>query len=483
MDDGGDVIRGDRYTGGPARDFLSSLDDDERLFEADIAVDRAHVIMLAEQGIIAHDQASAILEALAAIEAAGHGALPQAEDVHEAIESAVIDRVGEPGGAMHTARSRNDEVATCIRYRLRTDLIKATDAVIALRGALLECAADSVETVMPGFTHQQPAQPTTVAHWACSYVGALERDTARLFDAYERVNESPLGGAAFAGTTFPIDRERTASLLGFDGLVENAMDASSSRDFLLESTAAMSGVASTLSSLSTDLMLFATLGYLELDDDYASTSSIMPQKKNPDTLELVRACTGDVYGAHQALMTVLKGLPRAYNRDLQRATPHAWRAVDATVQAATVVTGAIATGGWNDQTLADGAGSGFTTATDLADLLVEGGVPFRTAHRAVARAAEMFDDATPSELVDAVLEGIGGSPSEFDTDAAIRRIESPMESVRARDSIGGPAPGVITTYIDTAASRVTDDGARIDRRRAALDAAADRLASEVNRYA
>ena len=272
-----DVVRRDRFSGGPAREFLSSMDADRRIFDADIAVDRAHVVMLVEQGIIDEDVAGEILAALDEIESAGHEALPEGEDVHAAIETAVIERVGEDGGKMHTARSRNDEVATCIRYRLREDLLDAIEATIALRRQLIETASEHTDTVMPGYTHLQPAQPTTVAHWLCSYEQAVARDTERLLDAYSRVNRSPLGAAAFAGTTFDIDRERTAELLGFEAIVENSMDASSTRDFLLESVSALAAHATTLSGIAEDIVVFANRGFVELSDDYASTSSIMPQ--------------------------------------------------------------------------------------------------------------------------------------------------------------------------------------------------------------
>ena len=339
--DAGDVVRRDRFSGGPARGFLSSLAADERIFAADLAVDRAHVVMLAEQGIVDDADAGAILRALDEIETAGHGALPESEDVHAAIETAVIERVGPEGGRMHTARSRNDEVATCIRYRLRADLLDAAETVVGAREQLLDAAADHTRTVMPGFTHRQYAQPTTVAHYLLSYERALARDTRRLLDAYDRTNQSPLGAAAFAGTTFDVDRERTADLLGFDGTLDNAMDAVSSRDFLLEATGALATLATTLSGLAEDVVEFASDGYLDLSDDYASTSSIMPQKKNPDTLELVRARAGDAAAGLNGLLATLKGLPRAYNRDLQRATGHVWETVDAVTEAVEVAAGAV----------------------------------------------------------------------------------------------------------------------------------------------
>jgi argininosuccinate lyase len=474
------VVRRDRFSGGPARGFLSSLAADERIFAADLAVDRAHVVMLAEQGVVADDEAGSILAALDAVEDAGFDALPDGEDVHEAIETAVVERAGEVGGKLHTARSRNDEVATCIRHRLRADLLDAAAGVCDLQAALLGAAADHRETVMPGYTHLQPAQPTTVAHYLLSYESALRRDAARLRDAYDRTNRSPLGAAAFAGTTFDVDRERTADLLGFEGVVENAMDAASARDFLVESTAALATLATTLSGLAEDLVLYANEGFVALANDYASTSSIMPQKKNPDTLELVRATAGDAAAGLQGLLATLKGLPRAYNRDLQRATPHAWEAVDAVTEATDAAAGAVATATWDADALAAAAGEGFSTATGVADLLAAHGLPFRTAHEIVAEAAENGADF---DALDAAAREVAGTPlSDLAPVEAVEAALDPAESVAARDSLGGPAPGQTGDALDRAADALATDREAVIDRRAALEDAADTLGSEVATY-
>ena len=480
------VVRRDRFSGGPAREFLSSLAGDSRIFEADLAVDRAHVVMLAEQEIIDDDVAGEILAALDDVEAAGHADLPDGEDVHEAIESAVIDRVGPDGGKMHTARSRNDEVATCIRYRLREDLLEAVETTLALRESLLEAAAEHTETVMPGYTHLQPAQPTTVGHYLASYAAAVGRDTARLLDAYDRTNASPLGGAAFAGTPFDIDRERAAELLGFDRVVENSMDAASARDFLAEATAALAIHATTLSGLAEDIVVFANKGYIELSDDYSSTSSIMPQKKNPDTLELTRAVAGDATGELTGLLTTLKGLPRAYNRDLQRAHPHTFRTVDAVVEASSIAAGAVATADWNAELLADEAGAGFATATGIADLLAMAGLPFRTAHEVVALAAEEAehsDDGVTAAVLDAAAEDVlGESLFEYVDEESVASALDPAESVASRDSVGGPAPGAVDASINTAREAMATDSDALAARRETLAAAAARLQQEVDQY-
>jgi argininosuccinate lyase len=476
----GTAVRGERFSGGPAREFLSSLDADERIFAADIAVDRAHVVMLAEQGILEAGDAGEILGALDVREVEGHASLPDGEDVHEAIESAVIDRVGSVGGKMHTARSRNDEVAACIRYRLRDDLLETIETSLAFREALSSVAAEHRETVMPGFTHLQPAQPTTVAHWLLSYEQALRRDTSRLLSAYDRTNQSPLGAAAFAGTPFDIDRERTAALLGFDSVIENSMDAASSRDFLVESTAALSGLAITLSGVAEDLISFASKGYVELADEYSSTSSIMPQKKNPDTLELVRSTAGTASSGMNGLLTTLKGLPRAYNRDLQRATTHAWATVDAVIEATEVAAGAIATATWNTDALTEAAGSGFSTATGVADLLAMHGIPFRTAHEILARAAQEGADyaAVQAAAAENLDEPLDSYVSQEDMEAAL----DPVQSVTSRDSLGGPAPGPVDTQLESATETLEADLEALDERNAALETAHEMLMEEVHHY-
>ncbi|MFB6183690.1 MAG: argininosuccinate lyase [Haloarculaceae archaeon] len=484
---GSDVVRRDRFSGGPAREFLSSLAADERIFAADLDVDRAHVIMLADQEIIGADDAAAILAALEDVEAAGHAALPDGEDVHAAIETAVIDAVGPDGGKMHTARSRNDEVATCIRYRLREDLIDLIETVVDARERLLAVAGDHTETVMPGYTHLQPAQPTTVAHWVASYEQALERDAERLLDAYDRVNRCPLGAGAFGGVSFDVDRERTAELLGFDGIVENSMDAVSARDFLVETTSAVATLATTLSGLAEDLIVFANRGYVDLDDDYASTSSIMPQKKNPDTLELVRGRTGDATAGLNGLLTTLKGLPRAYNRDLQRATGHVWDAVDAVEASVEVAAGAVATADWPAETLAAAAGEGFSTATGVADLLAAAGVPFRTAHEVVAAAAEEVEgtdaDAPDYETLAAVADDVLDEPLSASLDReAVETALDPGESVAMRDSRGGPAPDAVEAQLATARAVREEHAALLAGRREAVADALATLQTEVDSH-
>ncbi len=482
------VIRRDRFSGGPARSFLSSMSFDRRIFAADLAVDRAHVVMLTECDVIEDVEAGQILAALDTVESAGFDALPDAEDVHEAIETAVIEEVGAVGGKMHTARSRNDEIATCLRYRLREDVLELLETSIACRTALAELAHEHADTVMPGYTHLQPAQPTTLGHWALSYESALARDTERLFEAFDRLNRSPLGAAAFAGTPYEVDRDRTAALLGFDGVLENATDAVSSRDFLVEVSAAVTALSLTLSSLAADVIHYANRGYVELADDYASTSSIMPQKINPDSLELTRATAGDATAGLNGLVTTLKGLPRAYNRDLQQASPHAWAGLEPVTEATAVATGALTTASWDEAALAVAAGVGFTTATGVADLLAQAGVPFRTAHEIVATAAtDLSDDPDTKAVIEAVestaREVLGpDGVSPYVEAAELAAVLDPIESVATRDSFGGPAPMAVAAALDRVEADLTTDTEQLTDRRETLAAAAAARREEVDRY-
>ena len=390
--------------GGYKDEFILSLDADKWLFHADLLVDKAHVVMLKEQGII-KKEAAAILTCLNNLEKRSAEFIEQElsayEDVHTAIESVVIDEVGEDiGGRMHTGRSRNDEVATCIRLALRTELLILLKAMNALRGALLVKAGEHMGTLMPGYTHLQRAQPTTYAHYLLAHADAFARDYARLLSAYERTNICPLGAAAFASTGFPIDRERTAQLLGFDRVLENSMDAVSTRDFIIEVISCYANLMTDLSRLAEELILWssAEFNYVRLPDAYVTGSSIMPQKRNPDYAELVRARAGTVHGCLMSVLSICKALPYSYNRDLQEATPHLVRATKTTISSVTVMTSMVEGLAVQEERMAEQAPRGFTTATELADTIVrETGLPFRTAHTIVAAlAADLTDEAWKS---------------------------------------------------------------------------------------
>lgn len=452
-----DILRRGRLSSTPDKDimdFASSMAADKWIFEADVLVDMAHTIMLKEQEIIKAEDCSAILQGLFKIRDEGIESLDYSyEDIHISLEARLIDMVGEEiGGRMHSGRSRNDEVATCMRIRLRDELLSLMEELIALRSSLVNKAAENINTLMPGFTHLQHAQPTTLAHHLIAHSDALSRDTARVSDAFSRVNKSPLGAAAFASTGFNLNRERTCSLLGFGGIIENSMDAVSSRDFLIESASVMANIMINLSKMAEEIVIWSSteFNFIELDDMYASTSSIMPQKKNPDTAELMRGKSGVAVGSLMTLLTICKGLPLSYNRDLQEATPNAWRSVETTRSAVRIMAGMIGTMKVNAEVMAAQSSTGFTTATELADTMVRAaGIPFRTAHQIVGVLAK--GDGNPSLAeVDEVAQDVLGETlsSRGLTAEMITEALDPVLNINKRNVTGGPAPDEVRRAID-----------------------------------
>ena len=407
--------------------------------------------MLAEGGIITGETCSLILSALDRIQDDGIESLPPEEDIHAAIESRLIEMIGEDaGGRMHTGRSRNDEVATCIRIRLRDELLIMMRELISLRQILIAHAKAHTETLMPGFTHTQHAQPTTLAHHLLAHAGALERDFDRLSGAYTRTNQSPLGAAAFAGTGFPINRARTSELLGFDGVIENSMDAVSARDFLIESAAASANLMTDLSRIASELILWSTseFDFVTIDDRYASTSSIMPQKKNPDVAELIRGKAGSVIAAAVGTLTITKALPQSYNRDLQEATAHLWSAVSDTLASIRMTAGMIDTMEVHEENLARQATAGFAMATELADALVRlCGISFRTAHQIVGTLARTGAHPSLVAIDEIGLSMTGKRMSDLGLDEhLVSNALDPMASIRTHAG-GGPAPDDVARMI------------------------------------
>ena len=388
------------------KDYILSLEADRWLFHADILVDKAHVVMLKDRGILKKKESAAILNCLVNIEGRGEDfierELPLHEDVHTAIESVVIREIGEEiGGKMHTGRSRNDEVATCIRIALRNELFELMREVNGLRSVLLAKAAAHVDTIMPGYTHLQHAQATTFAHHILAYADAFARDSLRLINAYECTNVSPLGAAAFASTGFPIDRERTAKLLGFDSVLEHSMDAVSTRDFVIETISCFSNLMTNLSRLAEELILWSTseFDFIRIPAEYATGSSIMPQKRNPDYAELVRARAGTVHGCLMSVLLICKALPSAYNRDLQEVTPHLLKATKTTTASVAAMKGMVEGLELKKEEMEKKASIGFTAATELADTIVrETGIAFRTAHKIVSSLASGLADETLESL-------------------------------------------------------------------------------------
>ncbi|MHB1304859.1 MAG: argininosuccinate lyase [Acidiphilium sp.] len=438
---------GGRFAEGPAavmQAINASIGFDQRLWREDIAASLAHAAMLAARGIISQDDEAAIREGLGAIGdaiAAGDFEFdPALEDIHMNIEARLVERIGEAGRRLHTARSRNDQVATDFRLWVR-GAIDATDA--GLRGlmrALADRAAEHAATIMPGFTHLQTAQPVTFGHHLLAYVEMLGRDRSRIADARRRLNECPLGAAALAGTTFPIDRAMTASALGFDRPTANSLDSVSDRDFALEFLADLSIMAMHISRFAEEIVIWTSAPYrfVRLSDAYTTGSSIMPQKRNPDAAELARAKTGRIFGALMGLLTVMKGLPLAYAKDMQEDKEAVFAATDAAELCLAATAGMVRDMKPDPARMRAVAGADYATATDLADYLVRDlGLPFRTAHHVTGRIVAAAE-ARGVELAALPLEAMREiEPGIADSVFAVLTIEA---SVAARRAHGGTAP-------------------------------------------
>ncbi|MBR6478384.1 MAG: argininosuccinate lyase [Lachnospiraceae bacterium] len=372
-------------------DFNASISFDKRLLHQDVAGSMAHVKMLTKQGILTESEKEAILSGLNGIlEDVASGKLPishQYEDVHSFVEANLIDRIGDAGKKLHPGRSRNDQVALDMRLYCREKVATIDGLLKNLLETILHTMEENLETYMPGFTHLQKAQPVTLAHHYGAYFEMFKRDRQRMKDILHRMNYCPLGAGALAGTTYPLDRAYTAQLLGFDGPTLNSMDSVSDRDYLIEFLSALSMVMMHLSRFSEEIIIWNSNEYqfVEIDDAYSTGSSIMPQKKNPDIAELVRGKTGRVYGALMSLLTTMKGIPLAYNKDMQEDKEMAFDAMDTAENCLTLFTGMLSTMKFRKDRMAISAMKGFTNATDLADYLVTKQVPFRDAHGIVGR--------------------------------------------------------------------------------------------------
>ncbi|MDD2439310.1 MAG: argininosuccinate lyase [Methanosarcinaceae archaeon] len=485
------ILRRGRLEAAPDKEILnytSSMEADRWIFNADIAVDLAHTVMLKEQGIIGAKDSAKILSGLLQVREEGMEKLDFSyEDIHISLESRLIDLVGEDiGGRMHSGRSRNDEVATCIRLVLRDELLSLLEEILALRKTLLTLAEKHRETLMPGFTHLQHAQPTTFAHHLSAHAQALGRDFERGLEAFSRVNLCPLGAAAFASTGFALNRKRTAELLGFEGLLENSMDAVSSRDFLIECASVFTNIMINFSRMAEELVLWSSseFNYIELDDMYASTSSIMPQKKNPDTAELMRGKTGVAAGSLMALITICKGLPLSYNRDLQEATPNIWRSVKTVRASVRIMRGMYASLKIRPEVLAAQATTGFTTATELADTFVrEAGIPFRTAHQLVGILAR--EGCDPSlEKIDSISEVVIGEALSARglTEKQVKEALDPESNIKRRKVIGGPAPEELKRYLKKEKTELELKGEEIATLRDSIEGSFEKLLALVEEY-
>ena len=371
--------------------FNASISFDRKFYEQDIRGSIAHVRMLEKQGILTEEEKEKIVSGLCGIlEDVQNGELEISdtyEDIHSFVEAVLIERIGDAGKKLHTGRSRNDQVALDMKLYVRDEVLQVDGILKELLKVLLHIMKENTETAMPGFTHLQKAQPITLAHHMGAYFEMFKRDRSRMHDIYERMNYCPLGSGALAGTTYPLDREYTASLLGFKGSTLNSMDSVADRDYLIEFLSALATVMMHLSRFSEEIIIWNSNEYqfVEIDDAYSTGSSIMPQKKNPDIAELVRGKTGRVYGALMSLLTTMKGIPLAYNKDMQEDKELVFDAIDTVKGCLTLFAGMLNTMKFRTEVMEESAKKGFTNATDAADYLVNHGVPFRDAHGIVGQ--------------------------------------------------------------------------------------------------
>lgn len=458
----------------------ASIGFDRRLYRQDIMGSVAHVAMLGRQGIIDADDAKQIEQGLRTIlgeiERGEFTFRLEDEDIHLSVERRLHELIGPVAGRLHTGRSRNDQVALDFRLWTREALLQLASGVADTIDALLELANAYPDAIMPGYTHLQRAQPVLLAHHLLAYVEMLFRDLDRLQDAYRRVNLSPLGAGALAGVTYPIDREYVADLLGFDGVCANSLDAVSDRDFVVDLLSACSQIMLHLSRLAEEIVLWSTneFSFLELDDAFATGSSIMPQKKNPDVAELIRGKTGRVFGHLMAMLTVGKGLPLAYNKDLQEDKEGAFDTVDNVALILRVLPPMLRTTRFNTDVMAAAAGEGYTLATDVADHLVRQGLPFREAHEVVGRVVA-YCVAEGKDLPDlSAEEWAEFSPLFVESPPPL----TPADAIAAREMQGGTGTRQVAAARERAATLLTEWVGWIEERSAMLDAVARRLGLE-----
>ncbi len=431
-------------------DFNASIRFDKRLFHQDIEGSIAHVTMLARQGILTRQEKDDIVFGLQGIRRdVDNGSLAidmTCEDIHSFVEAQLIERIGDTGKKLHTGRSRNDQVALDMRLYTRLQVAQTDELLKELLETILSVMEENVETYMPGFTHLQKAQPVTLAHHYGAYFEMFKRDRQRMSDIYKRMNYCPLGAGALAGTTYPLDREYSAKLMGFYGPTLNSMDSVSDRDYLIEFLSALSTVMMHLSRFCEEIIIWNSNEYqfVEIDDAYSTGSSIMPQKKNPDIAELVRGKTGRVYGALMSLLTTMKGIPLAYNKDMQEDKEAAFDAMDTVKDCLTLFTGMVRTMKFRRDRMAASAMKGFTNATDAADYLVNKGVPFRDAHSIIGRLV-LYCIGKDTSIEALSLSELQSISDKFEED--IYDAVSLKTCVEKRLTLGAPGPEAMRQVI------------------------------------
>ncbi len=421
--------------------FNASISFDQKFYKQDIEGSIAHVTMLGKQGILTDEETQDIIRTLkeicADVESGKLVITEEYEDIHSFVEANLIDRLGDTGKKLHTGRSRNDQVALDMRLYTRQEVVETDALLYGLLKELLHIMEENTTVIMPGFTHLQKAQPITLAHHMGAYYEMFERDRSRLYDIYQRMNVCPLGAGALAGTTYPLDRAYTAQLLGFSGPTLNSMDSVSDRDYVIEFLSALATIMMHLSRFCEEIIIWNSNEYqfVEIDDAYSTGSSIMPQKKNPDIAELVRGKTGRVYGALMSILTTMKGIPLAYNKDMQEDKELTFDAIDTVKGCLALFTGMVSTMKFHKETMSDSARHGFTNATDAADYLVNHGVPFRDAHGIVGQIV-LFCIEKGIAIDDMTLEELKAISPVFEED--IYEAISMETCVNKRLTIGAP---------------------------------------------
>ncbi len=459
--------------------LTSSLEHDKYIFKYDILVDYAHVLGLLKVGLISREDAKRIFEALREVEKLGLEKLV-GEDVHEAIESKVVEIAKESGMKMHTARSRNDEVATCLRLFAREKIIEILSELLELRKTFLEKAREYFDCIMPGFTHLQYAQPTKLSHYLIAYHDAIKRDFERGLEVFGRVNKSPLGGAAFASTPHKLDREYVADLLGFDGVVENSMDASASRDFLIESLFFSTSVMLDLSRFCEEIILWASeFNFVELPDEFSSSSSIMPQKKNPDVAEIIRAKAGKSVGYLASACTILKALPYAYNRDFQEMNSLLYVSMNECLLSVRTFRKMFSALKFKEEVMREKASKGLTLATDLADLLVKKGVPFRLSHKIVGSLVKKNKIPPKAEELVKEVESFGVKIEVLEEE--LKEWLDVEKSLERRKNIGGTAKEELERMIKEREREISEDEEKLKVLKSRIEERINFLMSEVER--
>lgn len=479
------ITRGGRLEGDLTKEiseFISSFQHDIYIAKEVIEINLAHLLCLMDIGIISREEGKLLAKAL--LEIRIDSVPPEMEDIHMFVESELIKKLGEIGEKLHTGKSRNDQVATAIRMRLRRFIIEICKNILNLQEIIIRKAELYKNSIMPSFTHLQHAQPTSIAHYLIAYFDIFNRSFERLISSYKRVNISPMGAAALTGTGYEIDRIKLAEFLGFDGLVENTLDAVSTRDFSLEVVSNLVILMIDISRLAEELIIWATreFNYIELPDEHASTSSIMPQKKNPVTAEILRAKCGEIIGELVSMLTIMKALPLAYNLDMQELTPHLWRACEISNKSISILSDLINKVKFNEARMIDVVIDSSSVATELADMLVRNyNIPFRKSHHIVGEIIKeiypiSLSKVSPKKISEMINEKIGIKPEV----ELIERALDPYYNINVRKVIGGPSPLEVERMINSRLQIINSNKKLMESIEVKLMNKLERLQREIN---